>query len=158
VGGTGVGKRGDYRLHGGWPDAAVNKPGRLRRSRYNVPHLGLQRYYDVDGGVVTAAAASTVTWPPAPQHRGHLRWMHHSHHAGIGIGQARLITAYTNTRIATVSPAWTTQPTTASVYVVLPVGRTYVNQLADGVITNATFNADVGTTAYATNIIALAGT
>jgi len=43
---------------------------------------------------------------------------------GIGPGQARLITAYVgSTRVATVSPAWTTVPDTTTVYKIIPVGR-----------------------------------
>lgn len=74
---------------------------------------------------------------------------------GTGIGQARVITAYTNTRICTVR-TWDTTPDTTSIYKILPVSRVYVNEMGPGVINNAAFAADVGTTAYATNPIAQA--
>jgi hypothetical protein len=43
--------------------------------------------------------------------------------AGTGIGQTRVIGAYSAGRVATVSPAWTTTPDTSSVYQVIPMGR-----------------------------------
>jgi hypothetical protein len=52
--------------------------------------------------------------------------------AGAGVGQTRLITAYTAGRVATVSPAWDTQPGATSVYKVLPVGRSIVESLPTG--------------------------
>ena len=49
---------------------------------------------------------------------------------GSGPGQARLITAYNGTsKIATVSPAWTTQPDATTVYKIIPVGRSIINTL-----------------------------
>jgi len=61
---------------------------------------------------------------------------------GTGIGQARIITAYTNTRIATVSPAWTNVPDTSSIYMVLPVGRVYFNAVATDSIDALAFKQD----------------
>jgi len=49
---------------------------------------------------------------------------------GTGIGQTRLITAYTAGRVATVSPAWDTQPDNTSVYKVIPIGRSIVDSLS----------------------------
>jgi len=51
--------------------------------------------------------------------------------AGTGAGQTRLITAYTTGRIATVSPAWDTQPDNTTVYKVIPVGRSIVETSND---------------------------
>jgi hypothetical protein len=147
-----------------------------------------------DTGVATASGASTITLgASAPAiadfYVGHTIYLS----GGTGIGQARIITAYTNTRIATVSPAWSGGyvPDTTTVYKVLPLGQVVVNSMGStvdfsttqkssittactastpmaaavsgavgsigaGGISNASFNADVGATAYATNIIALA--
>jgi hypothetical protein len=59
--------------------------------------------------------------------------------AGTGAGQTRLITAYTAGRVATVSPAWDTQPDNTSAYKVLPVGRSIVENLP--VATQASIDA-----------------
>lgn len=43
--------------------------------------------------------------------------------SGTGIGQTRLITAYVgSTKVATVSPAWTTNPASGSGFVLIPIG------------------------------------
>jgi len=105
-----------------------------------------------DTGVVAAAAAgppSTITLAGsasviADTYIGHTIYIS----SGTGIGQARLITAYTAGKVATVSPAWTTVPVVnASVYKILPVGRTYVNQMAAGVIDSNSFAAGAITAA-----------
>jgi hypothetical protein len=49
--------------------------------------------------------------------------------SGTGIGQTRLITAYTAGRVASVSPDWETTPGATSVYKVLPVGRAIVDSI-----------------------------
>lgn len=79
--------------------------------------------------------------------------------SGTGDDQIRLITAYNGTtKVATVSPAWTAsaQPDNTSYYGTLQTGLARVDAISAGVIDNASFAADVGSTAYATNIIALA--
>ncbi|MHC4605185.1 MAG: hypothetical protein ACYS6W_17860 [Planctomycetota bacterium] len=74
--------------------------------------------------------------------------------AGTGVGQVRIITAYTAGRVATVSPAWYVQPVANdSIYLVLPVGRTFVNAIADDAITVDTFAAG----AFDTEIIGADG-
>jgi len=50
--------------------------------------------------------------------------------AGTGIGQTRLITAYTTGRVATVSPAWDTAPDSTTVYKILPIGRSIVDSMS----------------------------
>ena len=96
-----------------------------------------------DTGMAAGAGASTITLATsAPAitdtYIGHTVFIS----GGTGIGQGRIITAYTNTRIATVSPAWTTTPDTSSVYMVLPVGRVYVNAVAVDSIDAAALKAD----------------
>jgi hypothetical protein len=55
-----------------------------------------------------------------------------------GSGQTRLITAYNGTtKVATVSPAWVTNPTSASVYKIIPVGRAIVETLGTQAQTDA---------------------
>jgi len=86
---------------------------------------------------------------------------------GTGIGQSRHIHSYVgSSRVANVMPDWATNPDATSDYVIMSDSEKHVMQIADGVITagtianaaidNATFAADVGSTTYATNIIALA--
>ena len=62
---------------------------------------------------------------------------------GTGIGQARIIVSYTNTRIATVSPDWTTTPDATTTYLILPVGRVYVDEMSTAAL--AAVNAQVDT-------------
>lgn len=53
-----------------------------------------------------------------------------------GTGQTRLITDYNGTtKVATVSPDWVTNPTSASVYKVIPIGRAIVDS---GTVTTVT--------------------
>ncbi len=62
--------------------------------------------------------------------------------SGTGIGQARLITDYDgDTLIATVSPAWTTNPDATSIYKIIPVGRAIVENVAVAAL--AQINAEV---------------
>jgi hypothetical protein len=81
-------------------------------------------------GVAQAGAASTITLATsalavANSYIGCAIYIA----AGTGDGQTRLITAYTAGRVATVSPAWDTQPDNTSAYKVLPVGRSIVESL-----------------------------
>jgi hypothetical protein len=83
-----------------------------------------------DNGVAQAGAASTITLATsalaiANSYIGTNIYIA----AGTGAGQTRLITAYTAGRVATVSPAWDTQPDNTSAYKVLPVGRSIVESL-----------------------------
>jgi len=103
-------------------------------------------YMLADTGTAQAWAAATITLATtAPAvtdaYVGHTIFIS----SGTGIGQARLITAYANTRIATVSPAWTTVPDATSVYEVIPVGRTYVNAVAADAISASSLATDAVT-------------
>jgi hypothetical protein len=51
--------------------------------------------------------------------------------SGTGLGQSRLITGYVgSTKIATITPNWTTLPDTTSAYSVIPVGRSIVDSIS----------------------------
>jgi hypothetical protein len=65
--------------------------------------------------------------------------------AGVGIGQTRLIGAYDGgTKVATVTPNWTTNPTSASVYQIVPMGRVDVaGWLGQGVTLSGNNKPDV---------------
>jgi hypothetical protein len=95
-------------------------------------------------GLAADAGASTITLnasapATADTFVGHTVFIS----AGTGVGQARIITGYTAERVATVSPAWSVQPVgSASIYLILPVGRTFVNAIAAGAITAASIAAD----------------
>ena len=82
-------------------------------------------------GTATAGGASSITFGPtalaiANSYVGCVVFIA----AGTGRGQTRLITAYTAGRVATVSPAWDTEPDNTSVYKVLPIGRVIVESLS----------------------------
>lgn len=67
-----------------------------------------------------------------------------------GTGQTRLITDYVGaTKVATVSPAWVTNPTSASVYKIIPVGRSIVDSMGTQAITDLL--TTVMTESYATD-------
>jgi hypothetical protein len=52
--------------------------------------------------------------------------------SGTGAGQIRVITAYDGgTKVATISPNWTTTPDNTSIYKILPVGRAIVDSNND---------------------------
>lgn len=58
--------------------------------------------------------------------------------AAVGAGQARACTAYDGvTKIATVGPAWATNPTAASWFAILNVGAGVISAIDDGAITAA---------------------
>jgi hypothetical protein len=64
--------------------------------------------------------------------------------AGTGIGQTRVIGAYNGTtKVATISPNWTTAPDGTSVYQVLPAGRVDVAAWAGNAVTASSGNPDV---------------
>jgi len=107
-----------------------------------------------DTGIAAAVGAATITLAPsapavADTYVGHTVYIS----GGTGVGQARIITAYTAGRVATVSPAWTTALGADSIYKILPVGQVRVNSvlndaitaaaLAPAAIDAATFAADV---------------
>lgn len=55
--------------------------------------------------------------------------------ASIGEGQSRLITAYDGTtKIATITPAWETNPTSCSIYVVMPYGCSCIGNITDAAL------------------------
>ena len=88
-----------------------------------------------DTGVATAVGAATITLAAtapgvADSFIGHTVYIC----GGTGVGQARIITAYTAGRQCTVSPAWTTSLGADTIYKILPVGRVYVNAIAAGAI------------------------
>lgn len=63
--------------------------------------------------------------------------------SGTGVGQARLITAYVGaTKVASVTPNWTTNPDSSSVFSILPFAYTAgLVSVLSGAITNASFAA-----------------
>jgi hypothetical protein len=90
-------------------------------------------------GLVVAAAASTITLDATASatdnvYNGSVAVIT----AGTAAGQARVITAYNGTtKVATITPAWATNPDTTSVYKIIPVGRTIVDSFTDGAINAA---------------------
>ncbi len=90
-------------------------------------------------GAAQAGAAATVTLAAAASATNNLyNGCTIQIISGTGAGQARLITAYDGgTKVATVAPAWTTQPVAADVYVIHPQGQVKVDAISDGMITAA---------------------
>ena len=73
--------------------------------------------------------------------------------ASTGEGQSRLITAYDGTtKVATITPAWETNPTSSSIYVVMPYGCSCVGNLTDSALAqiNATLESAHGTNSWKT--------
>lgn len=61
--------------------------------------------------------------------------------ASIGKGQSRLVTGYNGTtKIATITPAWETNPNSESIYVVMPYGCSCVGNLTDGALEQINVN------------------
>jgi hypothetical protein len=116
-----------------------------------------------DHGTATAGAASTITLASTASavddvYIGSMVVLSTS----TGAGQARLITDYDGTgKVATVSPAWTTEPDETSVYKIIPVGRAIVDSVnttasqavADEVLKRGVSNVE--DTADATSLAAL---
>ncbi|MHC4744499.1 MAG: hypothetical protein ACYS8Z_21500, partial [Planctomycetota bacterium] len=138
VGGTGAGQA---RLIADYVGAA--ETAAVRNAWLTTPDNTTQyRIYPFSGillsntGLVVAATSDTITLNASAQavadvYVGHTIFIS----GGTGLGQARLITAYTAGRVATVSPAWDVTPGAASsIYLVLPVGRTYVDTVGTGAI------------------------
>lgn len=158
VSGTGAGQARlitDYLGAAGGYIAVVDWPWAVTpdiTSKYRIyPFSGILL---ADTGVCIAANANTITLGTtasaiADTYIGHTIYIS----GGAGLGQARLITAYTAGRVATVVPAWTTalSPYPAadtSVYKILPVGRVYVNEMAATVaaaVADAVLDEAVGT-------------
>jgi hypothetical protein len=134
VGGTGAGQA---RLIADYVGAA--KTAAVRSAWLITPdNTTTYRIYPFSGillsntGLAVSATSDTITLNTSAQavadvYVGHTIFIS----GGTGVGQARLITAYTSGRVATVSPAWDVTPgAAASIYLILPVGRTYVDVLS----------------------------
>lgn len=101
-----------------------------------------------------AGSASTITLDAGASstddiYKGQIIWLA----SGLGVGQTRLITGYVGaTKVVTVSPNWTTSPTTSTGFAILPAG--YIPGLAAGAIVAATFGAGaIDNAAIATDAI-----
>lgn len=100
----------------------------------------------------TAGAASTITLDASASatdntYRGQLIYLY----SGTGAPQSRLITGYVGaTKVATVFPAWTTQPINGTTFIVFA----WSGQLENGAITSSTFAASaIAAAAIATGAI-----
>lgn len=138
VGGTGAGQtRSIMEYDGATKVAIVDRPWQVEPAADSVYEL----LPSVDAllathGTATAGSADTITLGAsalgvAESYVGCVIYIA----AGTGVGQSRLISAYTIGRVATVSPAWDTQPDNTSVYRVLSVGRVIVDSMAADAIT-----------------------
>ena len=68
---------------------------------------------------------------------------------GTGEGQSRLITDYNgSTKVATISPAWKTTPTSSSVYIVMPYGCTCVEHVGDEALAQINAECDTALSDY----------
>jgi hypothetical protein len=139
TGGTGAGQT---RLIADYVGAA--KTAAVRNAWFTTPdNTTVYRIYPFSGillsntGLAVAATADTITLNASAQavadvYVGHTIFIS----GGTGLGQARLITGYTAERVATVTPDWDVTPGAASsIYLILPVGRTYVDTLSAEAIT-----------------------
>ena len=62
---------------------------------------------------------------------------------GTGIGQTRLISAYNDAQVATITPVWTTNPDATSVYQIIPMARVDVSKVAGTLQTANDNGADI---------------
>jgi hypothetical protein len=90
----------------------------------------------LEAGTATAGAASTITLDAtasaiADTYKNNFIMIT----GGAGIGQTRLIGAYSAGRVATVFPNWTTTPDTTSIYQVLPAARVDIQGWAGNLVT-----------------------
>lgn len=92
----------------------------------------------VQHGLAQGGTASTITLPAAASATDDIYVGSQVYiSTSTGAGQTRLITAYNGTtKVATVSPNWVTNPTSASVYKILPVGRSIVDSGTVTTLTN----------------------
>lgn len=109
-------------------------------------------------GIAQAGAASTITLSTDAStqddiYNGQLVLIRTS----TGSGQARLITDYDGaTRVATIAPDWNINPTSNSVYAILPFGRSVIHNL-DATALAAFITDDTGeTTAVAGSVAKIA--
>jgi hypothetical protein len=147
VAGTGAGQSRmitDY--VGSNKSAIVNKPWVTAPDTTSVYRIVPNAAYLLaDSGTLAAAGATSATLAAsapavADTYIGATLYIS----GGTGIGQSRVIEAYSAGRVCTVR-AWTTTPTSASRYVVIPVGYTVVSRIVDDAITAAAIAADAGT-------------
>jgi hypothetical protein len=85
----------------------------------------------LEAGTATAGGASTITLDAGADttvdiYKNNFIMIT----GGTGIGQCRLIGAYSAGRVATILPAWTTQPDATSVYQIIPFGWVDVGGVA----------------------------
>jgi hypothetical protein len=78
----------------------------------------------LESGTATAGSANTITLDSGASGTANIYKDNFIMiTGGVGIGQTRLIGAYSAGRVVTVVPAWTTQPDSSSVYQIVPMGR-----------------------------------
>jgi hypothetical protein len=138
VGGTGAGQtRMIVEYDGTTKIATVDRPWTTQPAAGSVYEL-LPSVGEVlaTHGIAQAATASTITLATnalaiADSYVGSDIYIT----GGTGIGQTRLITAYTTGRVATISPDWDTTPDATSIYKVLPIGRSITDSMSTASVT-----------------------
>jgi hypothetical protein len=71
--------------------------------------------------------------------------------AGTGVGQTRLISAYNGSQVCTITPVWTTNPDSTSVYQIVPMARVDVSKVAGTLQTANDNGADINAILTDTN-------
>jgi hypothetical protein len=138
VGGTGAGQtRMIVEYNGTSKVATVDRPWTTQPAADSIYEL-LPSVGEVlaTHGIAQAATASTITLATnalaiADSYVGSDIYVT----GGTGIGQTRLITAYTVGRVATISPDWDTTPDATSIYKVLPIGRSITDSMSTAAVT-----------------------
>lgn len=136
------------------------------RSVWNVlqsAHVGVgtmgQRLASIRSGTATAGAANTITLDGSASTTADFYVDNVIQiTAGTGAGQARIITAYSTGRVATVAPAWTVNPSSDSVFIILPGGSGDVTGTVDANIVAVDGNAlNTSSAQLGVNVVNLGG-
>jgi hypothetical protein len=113
----------------------------------------------LEAGTSQAGAAATITLDAAASATNTIyagNWIMIT--GGTGIGQTRLISAYVGaTKVATITPVWTTNPDATSVYQVVPSARVDVSKVAGTLQTANDNGADINAILTDTAEIGAAG-
>lgn len=149
VAGTGIGQARliiDY--VGSTRVASVDRDWRVapdNTSEYEI--IASANLISTNEGLATGGGANTITLnanasSTTNAYRGQLVVLR----TGTGQDQARLVTAYNGTtKVATVGEAWTTNPAAGTGYIMWPVGRALVAEMAADTLTASALAADAVT-------------
>lgn len=134
--------------------AVVNRDWRINPDNTSAFRIvAAPNLQSLNEGLAQGGATSSITLNSSASatndvYNGQMVWIT----TGTGQDQCRLISAYNGTtKVATVSEAWTTQPNSASGYMILPNGKAQVTSVIPDAITASSIASDA-TTEIATGV------